>query len=339
MEKHIFIFVSVFLAGSLMAGSVAFGQTSSSSVSSPVEKALGDVRDTFDNLINAKDENSAQELPFRIETYKKVIDFTITEAKDLKVKLLAIDSVNEHLVPWQEESLQNLAKAGEYYEAQKKLLNEKEKTLTMDQLKKLAGNFKKEREGNFLPTINQAKDFLIIYQEKSSIDTAKSRWSKIQDDVKKLQKSKIKAADTFASMLKNANGLINEAQTLNKNAERLFWDSYAYTATTTITAASSTDEIKETLVAAETALLPGKTVTLEPASTVIATASSSSTEQTSANTVPVYTATSTATSTDAVLAPTQPPSIRDLVKSSLIKVKDAYQIFIEMSSLVRKGLK
>jgi len=32
-----------------------------------------------------------------------------------------------------------------------------------------------------------------------------------------------------------------------------------------------------------------------------------------------------------------PPSIRDLVKASLAKVREAYQVFIEMSVLVRKA--
>jgi hypothetical protein len=50
------------------------------------------------------------------------------------------------------------------------------------------------------------------------------------------------------------------------------------------------------------------------------------------------TATSTATSSSATAAENQSLSIKDLIGESLNKIKDTYQIFIEMSNLVRKLL-
>ncbi|MEK7542724.1 MAG: hypothetical protein AAB503_00240 [Patescibacteria group bacterium] len=337
MKKHLAnIGAAILLIG------VLFSIKAARATESPVQKALDDVKGTFDSLINAKDENNPQELSFRIETYKKVIDFSITEAKDLKVRLLSIDPIEKDLLVWKKSVLENIGKALEYYDSQNKLFSDKEKTIaTIEQLKELAKNFKEERDSKFSASINQIKDFIMTTQEKESIEVAKSRLGKIQEDVNKLQKARIKNINELVNMLGKAKILIDVAQGLSKEADGMFTRSIIVVSTTStneLVNASSTETTSSTLIKIK-----------EETTLVSTSTTATSTDDTIGNSALIITTTtvvsasstpSNATSTEVtIITTTQSPSIKDLVKNSLMKIKEAYQVFIEMSSLVRKGLK
>ncbi len=256
---------------------------------SPIQKVLENVKDTVDNLVTAKDENSAQELSFRVQTFKKVLDYVMTEARDTRVKLFLVeDFSNKDLINWRNEKVSVLANAIKYYESEQKLLETKEKSMTIKDIKSFAKDFKEERDLVYAQPTEEAKEFLLVNQERSSVDIAKTRFGKIADDVRTLNSSKLNA------LLQKAEIFVNDAETLNGKAYDLFWNTY---------------------------INPKKVVLENP-------------------TISTSTATSTNQAADKGTGSEEPKqsSIKDLVKSSLLNIKNAYQTFIEMSSLVRKGL-
>ncbi len=155
--------------------------------------------------------------------------------------------------------------------------------------------------------MEQAKDYLLINQEKNSITTAKSRLSKIAGDVTKLIQGGFSKPKELSDMLKKASGIISDSETLNKQANDLFLGKY---------------------------LLPSEANATSTATSTIDQATSS--DNTIINSE--ISGTSTATSTGQGGEPLQIPSIKDTIRSSLLKIRDAYQVFIDMSSFVRKEL-
>lgn len=230
--------------------------------SSILQKTL----DSIEDLINVKDENS-ESLAFRVQAFSKVIELSVSETKEFKIKLLALENLDATSTAWQKTNVAKLNETIEYYENQKKLLN-KQTPITLEWIKTTAQEFKKWREENYLTVANPILDFLLLNQEKKAIETARARFQKINLDLENLKKKNVKGLNEAFDYLVNADQAINEGINLNEQAVNLFW------------------------------------------------------------------ATSTATSTEQI----SQPSIRDLVRNSLSKIKEAYQIFIEMSNLVRKLL-
>jgi len=295
--KKINIILGIAIISIALPTSVVFAQ------SSPIQKVLENVKDTVDNLVTAKDQNSTQELGFRIQTFKKVLDYVTTEAQDTRVKLFLVeDFSNKDLIKWRNEKVATLANAIKYYESEKKLVETKENSMTIDDIKNIAKDFKEVRDTKYVLATDEAKEFLLITQEKTSVEVAKSRTGKIATDIKNINSNKLN------SLLDSASKLVKDAEKLNSQANDLFWNKY---------------------------INPPKTQIQKEASSTIST-----TEDVSTSTIATSTEI-TMTENDSNEAgseePTQ-PSIKDLIKTSLSNIKDAYQIFIEMSSLVRKGL-
>ena len=276
-----------------------------------VQKALENVKEKVDDLVAAKDENTNNDLNLRIEAFKKVVDFSITEAKDLKLKLLSYDQLEDELATWKQAMTDNLNVALKYYESQKQNLNENEVTINTDEIKNLGQQFKTWRDENYLTVSNQINDFLLIQQEKQAVQIAKKRLIKISGDINKIQKAKIRGANDLLKLLNQADRLIKDGNQINQNAENSFDQLY---------------------------LMPFRqTDQTDTTSSLESVTESSSTEK---NLIIVNTI-STATSSDTAMpaAENSIPSIKDSIKESLAKIKGAYQIFIEMSNLVRKLLK
>jgi hypothetical protein len=236
---------------------------------------------SIEDLINAKDED-AESLTFRIQALKQVIELSISEAKELKVKILTLedvkrplDKLNEKELAWRQNQIEKLNAAIEYYENRRKLLTEQD-PITLEWIKSEAQIFKEWRENNFLPLADSIIDFLLIQQEQRAIKTTQERLKKITRDLQSLEKKGVRNLKPLFNLLTKAETAINESVELNKQAVVLFWDKQNLGITT-----------------------------------------------------------STATSTEPI-EPIPPPLVRDLVRDSLNKIREAYQIFIEMSSLVRK---
>lgn len=303
--KHFSTAIAVALAFTLL-GSVG---TVRAAETSPVEKAIEGVKDKLDNLVTAKDEKSSDELALRISTLRKVIEFSVTEANDLKVKLIAMKT-EEAVELWKEATLDKIEAALAYYKEEKENLEDEEHILDLAGVKAAAESFKEWRAAHFLPVADMAQDFLLISQEEKAIETAEKRAAKIGEDVQKLKNARQKLAKSLVPLLEKANNLIEEAAELNTTAHNRFWEEFVVSFTTSTAENASSTEAAE-------AATSSKAFSLSSLDAV-----SSSTEATST-----------------VAAEPLPPSIRDLVKSSLTKVREAYQVFIEMSTLVRKALK
>ncbi len=296
MKKILSLLVSLSVAISLTVGSV------SAQGESPAEKAIQGVKEKVGELIEAKDKNDPKEAEARLETYKKVLTLALSDAKGLKLKLLAFeeDKTTTTLTLWKRSRVEAVNEVIKYYENEEALVAEMAAT-PAEEVKARAEELKSWRESTYLPLADEIQAFLLIEQQKKSLDIATKRLQKIGVDVEKLKKAKFKEIKTVEEQFGKSGALMNEAIALNNEAEHRFQRDY---------------------------LLPfmGKDDPLRIALLKEIKEEKEATEK--AKKVPVASST----------PPIPPLSIKELVDRSFTKVKDAYQIFIEMSSLVRKLL-
>lgn len=245
------------------------------------KKALENVKESVNTLVEAKDENHPNEDVFRTETFKKVIEFSIIEAKELKIKF--IESFNEPqssttLSLWRDDVLSRINTLISYYETELKNLDEIALRENSEKaVQEAAEKFQIQRESLFVPLSEEISDFLLSEQQKESVDIAEKRWIKIQNDITKLRKSfSEKKMQPLESALAKSGEMIDDAKIIREEISVIFHEKYL----------SAFEEKEEG-----------------------------------------------ATTTPSI---SPHPSIRDLAKESLLKIKGAYQIFIEMSSSVRK---
>lgn len=266
-----------------------------------IQKALESAKETIDNLVSAKDGKQPDELSLRIQTLKQAIGLSIEEAKDAKAKLEGLDKdmLSDNEAVWRTTKLKDVESALNYFEIQKSDVEDNSKDISATEAKNIAENFKTWRDENYLPSLNEVRDYFLVDQQEKTIETAKTRWQKIDEDIKKLEKAKVKNIASARKLLKNANALIADSDTINTSAHKLFFDTFINISTSTATSSLSGDIKLDNKINGD----------------------------------------KDATSTASGKETPQPKSIRDLVKDSSIKIRDAYKIFIDMSSLVRRLLK
>jgi hypothetical protein len=262
-----------------------------------LETKLENVKGQVENLVTAKDEKSMSELALRVETFKKVIEFSVSETKNLKIKLLALEGLSKEEVAWREKMIKEFDSFLNLYKNRETAI-ENARNIDIEGIKSLAADFKEWRETAYLPIAERVNEFLLIYQEENAVSIAMRRWARINEDITKLEKAKIKGVEDLRKLLNDAEKLIKEGGELNEKAAISFRENYIMTSTSTATSTEATPAARATTT---------EDISLE-----------------------------SATSTPPII---QPPSIRDLVENSLIDIKDAYRVFIEMSNLVRKLLK
>ncbi len=309
MKKYsIFLIIALFTF-SLAVKPVLADDTSSSTV----QKALDSTKQFLDDLITSKDENSGNDVTLRVQTFGKIIDLSEAEAKDFEFKLLAVDKDGKTDV-WKKAALKGFDQAIAFFESQKDLISDPN-SLDLDGIKKIAQDFKSWRDANYLPLVNQVQDFLLIKQEASGIQTGQARLQKITSDLNALKQSAIVNSSDIKKSLDSSKESLNQAVDLNSQATSLFIKDYMVMTTPKT---SSTESVStSTDVSSSTTNTPAISILVISSSTATSTAISSSADVSA--TVPII-------------------SIKDLVKSSLSKVKDAYQGFIDISNLVRKLL-
>ena len=265
--------------------------------STSVEKALEGVKQTVDDLVSAKDEKNPQELSLRIQAFGKVLELSIAEAKDLKIRLLSEEPEGKELIAFHDDLVKKISEAVKFYEEKNKKFSLLEKDLNLEDIRIMAEDFQKTREANFSGPTQAAHDYLATRQPAKMLEIATSRYEKIDSDLKKMGRNR--TTENLTSLLKKASKSLEEAKKSGLLAEEKFEKDYL----------SSKEEGVSTSTPVEEKLE-----------------------------IKNSTATSTSSSTDPkASAPVTPPSIRDLVQESLTKVKDVYQVFIEMSAVVRKA--
>ena len=292
--------------------------------SSTLQKAVEQTEESVEVLATVKDsqfENPVLDLAFRIETFQKVIALSNSEAKSLKLKILNLESsddLNENYYLWLKDMINQLNQVLDYYEEQLQVLENNE-PITLDIIKQLAQDFKEWRQSNYLPFANQIVDFLLINQEKKAISIAQKRFQKISIDIHKLQKADLEGISVLIVMLNKANDSIGESIRINQEAELLFNKLHIEPFLLILSSLNAT-----TTNATTTAITTTSTIMNNFGTTTTITFTTSTPDSDSTSTIE--------------LAEGQVPSIKDLIRNSLSHIREAYQIFIEMSSLVRELL-
>jgi len=329
--KKIIIFLIIL---AFFGGGIAFAQESD------VENQLQETQEDIDKLIKAKDEDSHSDVALCIELFKDATDLLINDAKDLKIKLIALDKIeNERLINWKDEVVEKLNEIIGYYENIKENASENESSLVLEEIQQLAIDFKTWREENYLPLQDEIQNLLLIKKEKEALQISNRRLEKISNDITILEQAGFSQIDELKNMFENAEKLIENAEVENEEAMELFITKNTAPLKPIIEEIATSTEIQST-----------STIPIISSSTATSTESNStSTLLISTSTLPISTSTpSISTSTSLISTSTlqitetfnkkQERSIRGLISASWENIKGAYQTFIEMSSFVRKLL-
>ena len=192
-----------------------------------VQEALDDTKESCDYLVAAKDEDSPFDVVPRIECFKNVIELSLREAKDLKIKLLAFDNIDdEFLLQWKDAMITALNEAITYYEEQQIFIDENEAAIDLETIQRLASEFKEWREEHYLTVYQQIQEFFFIQREQQALDITNRRWHKIERDLVILERAGIKGITTLHDFLKEAGDLLLIAKDKNEEAVVLFFDTY-----------------------------------------------------------------------------------------------------------------
>ncbi len=292
---------------------------------SGVEQIFNAFQTSVDNLITAEDQNNSDTTALRIQTFQQVIDLSVAEAKDLKVRLLTTDPSNNPAVSaWKDNMVAALNKAIDYYNQEDAILSQTI-NLSLDTIQNMAAAFKNWRDNNYMFIADQINSYILILGEKDAIGVAELRAQKIAGDIQKLPSAKDFNPD---AMLTEAKQDIADGKTLNNQAYEDFLNEF-------IGASSSPDLITPNQNASSST--GSSSVDMNNLEPLTIGSDNSSSTTTNSSTTPTGTSTEiVATSTE--VSPLPALSIKDLIQASLDKIKDAYQVFIEMSNKVRKLL-
>jgi hypothetical protein len=220
----------------------------------------------------------------------------------MRVKLLAFeeDKTTTTIGLWKKNRIEALASATKYYEGEMLAVKELENP-SVEEMKTRAEALKKWREEFYIPLAEEVQVFLLIEQQKKSIVTAESRLEKVGVDVAKLKKAKFKKIKEVEEKYTRAGALIEEAKTIQADAIHEFEKRHLL------------PFMKEHSPEREALEKEIKEEKEKEKKTQSATGNSAT-------------------------PPPSPSSIKETVDESFAKVKESYQLFIEMSNFVRKLL-
>lgn len=191
------------------------------------QTAVNTVKEAISNLVSAKDEKKQTETPVRIDTLKKAVLLAISEAKELRVKLIGLEDLSTEYETWATKKSEDMKGMIDTLETFKKDIAklEEDETTTDEQIKGLGEKIKTWREITYLPLSTEIQDYFLIIEEYKTIETAESRSEKIGIDVTKLEKRK-KNTVALKKLLTTADSEIDEAKKINDEAKALFEKTY-----------------------------------------------------------------------------------------------------------------
>ena len=339
-------YLSFLLSISLFFGTASFALAAEEIAQSPeVERASQEVKDSVDALVSARDENVANDLALRINAFEKVVELSLSELKDFKVKLLLVDTDgDEDIALWKDYVLAQLDEAEKYFKAHEK--SDFSDIEDVDEVKGLAGAFKKWREANYIPYTQQINDLFALQKGEAVLDVARSRAKKISKDLGKLEGADVQGVTGLQALLRQAHVFIEDGSADVLEAWDVFAERYIVPlqikeATSTVEAATSTLERTSTSTSTdrESAFVP--TTTPPFASTTVPIVAPLEAGRPEAGVAVASPGRPLTGSTSTLLSGAEEEevlSIKDLVRISFEDVKDAYRVFIEMSRLVRSLL-
>ncbi len=340
-EKIVIILTSFSIVlAMLLAPRLGFAQ------SPDVKRALNEVRQNVENLNQGNDEAN---LELKIETLKNVIKLSILEAEDLKVKFDNLKIENAEISSWRELVDEKLNQITKFYQDQQEFINNSE-NLTDADITTLALKIKSWRQKNYLPLAEQIQNYILITDGQKAIKITENRWLKIKGDLELLQKyNYVDSGSELWQLLNKSAQLIKEAKTASDRSLQ-GWQ------TEILTSNSPETDSQQQKMPAE----PDKSVdsdntnpatSLETSSST-ATSSEAESNQLKENNQPKNPSleevsndnNSSSTESDVPPETTDPSanqteSISYLVRLVFDKISQSYQVFIEMSNLVRELLK
>ncbi len=287
-----------------------------------IKESVQEVKDSTTNLITTKDsdilspeEKDKQELSQRLDIFAKILNLSIKEAADTISQLKALNNLEEKAVSLREQFLKEFEGFLKFYNGQKDIL-EKPEEIDLAKIKEMAQSFKDWRETNYNPELAAATAFLLINRQKATLEMAGNRLTKISSDVEKLKKANLEGVDELGKLLNLASNSLREAKKKYQEAKDGFWLIEENLSAASSTTASSTLTSTSTPIASSTEKItvPEMSVSIENTSSI------------------------NSTSTPSISIEDQFLSIKGLVGNSLNKIKETYQIFIEMSNFVKKLL-
>lgn len=205
-----------------------------------INELVNEIKTLKNNNELSDEEKEQQEIALRKLALSKIMDLSLLEANELKIKLEGLELDSEELEAVQAQWLALLNKYTEYYEGFKERLTNEELSLT--DLKNLAKEFKAWRKDNhYKKQISQILIFVLVFTEKSILKIADIRLEKIIANLDQLESAQLIEKQNFQPLLNAATLNLSNAHLLNETARTLLLSAAA-----TSTAATSTVVADET---------------------------------------------------------------------------------------------
>lgn len=183
-----------------------------------VEEKVGEISDIENNESLAGEERIQKETEARKEALAKIFDLTLLEDQDLKNKLNDLKNLTENQEKMRSALLVIFTENENAYAEMRKRLAEAK---TLEEIKQLAADFKIWRSAVYNPKVDKIISFILIFRQKNVLQIAKSRLSKIQADLIKLESAKLLSPEDTKELLESASENIQIAEDLRLKAEEL----------------------------------------------------------------------------------------------------------------------
>ncbi len=183
------------------------------------------------------------------EDLNKALDLSLKKVGSLKGRLndLNFPELSDE-AGLKKEALQNLDSYADYYNTAKHGLEGKN---NLDEVKELAREIKEYRDTTYTPGMERIVRFILVFYNEDVLGVANDRLSKIEADVKKLNKLGVIEVGDFRSKLDEANKLLLTAAKLQGGAKKIILTATS-TRLTKEEGATAKDMIEESLTGIKT---------------------------------------------------------------------------------------
>jgi len=187
--------------------------------SNELKAAKEELKESLDRL------TKVDTIEARKAALREVIEFSLIGVKELSEKVSNIENIPADYFDVREGILTDLDLLMIYQQDYLKKLDEP--ALNLEQIKKLAADFKEWREVVYAAAVRKAMNFLLIFQSADILAITNSRFVRIANDVRLLQNSKFLKQEILQGLLSDARVLLKEANRIHKEAAALFLDDVA----------------------------------------------------------------------------------------------------------------
>lgn len=203
----IFIFSSFYF---LASSSLALAQTEElKNAKQGVVDSVSALSDIQNNEDLTDAEQAAQEAEARKIALEKIFELSLLEIKTLSQKVAAVKDLAVEYIELQNQLLKKLSGlAGSIKEYDDRL----QEIDSLEAVKNLAAEFKDWRVANYDPVIQNALDFISVFQSQTFLRVAEARYERIANDLRRLRFSKIVKIETLEPLLNWAGQDLKEAR-------------------------------------------------------------------------------------------------------------------------------